>query len=63
MAELSKLVSNSRTTEQWTSLAGDFATATNAAANSTDTDPKLVRQHFRAIAERCETCHENVRTR
>ena len=63
LAELAKLVSNSRTTEQWASLAGEFAAATNAAANSTDSDPKLVRQHFRAIAERCEACHENVRTR
>jgi len=63
LAELGKLVSNSRTTEGWSSLAGDFTAAATAAATSNESDPKLVRQHFRAVAERCEACHEKSRTR
>ena len=63
LAELGKLVSNSRTTEGWSSLAGDFMTAATAAATSNETDPKLIRQHFRALAERCEACHDRSRTR
>jgi hypothetical protein len=63
LAELAKLVSNSRATDQWKSLSSDFAAAANTAASSTESDPKLVRQKFRAIAERCEACHENIRMR
>ncbi len=63
LAELGRLVSNSRATEGWSSLAGDFTSAATAAATSAETDPKAVRQHFRGIAERCEACHEKSRTR
>ncbi|HEY2414919.1 MAG TPA: hypothetical protein VGI40_21925 [Pirellulaceae bacterium] len=63
VAELGKLVSNQRTTPDWLSLAGDFCAAANAAANSTETDPKAVRQLIRGVAERCEACHEKSRTR
>jgi len=63
LAELGKLVSNSRTTEGWSSLAGDFTAAATAAATSNESDPKVVRQQFRNIAERCEACHEKSRTR
>ena len=61
LAELSRLVSNSRTTETWSGLAADFQKACEAAASSSETDPKVVRQLFRGIAERCEACHENSR--
>lgn len=63
LAELAKLVSNSRSTENWSSLAGDFVGATQAAANSAETNPQAVRQLFRGIAERCDGCHEKNRTR
>jgi cytochrome c556 len=63
VAELGKLVSNSRTTPEWLSLAGDFCAAANTAANSTESDPKAVRQLIRGVAERCEACHEKSRTR
>jgi len=63
LAELAKLVSNSRNTENWSSLAGDFVSATQAAANTTETSPQAVRQLFRGIAERCDGCHEKNRTR
>jgi len=63
LAELAKLVSNSRSTESWSSLAGDFVTATQAAANSSETNPQSVRQLFRGVAERCDACHEKSRTR
>jgi cytochrome c556 len=63
LAELSRLVSNSRNTDKWSSLAGDFSAATMTAATSTETDPKAVRQLFRKISQRCEACHENSRTR
>jgi hypothetical protein len=63
LAELAKLVSNSRSTDNWPSLAGDFVTATQAAANTTQTNPQSVRQLFRGIAERCDGCHEKNRTR
>jgi hypothetical protein len=63
IAELGKLLSNLRTTPEWTSLAGDFCAAANAAASSTETDAKTVRQLIRGVAERCETCHEKSRTR
>jgi len=63
LAELARLVSNSRNTPQWTALAGDFAKAAIDAATATETDPKAVRQLFRGVAQRCEACHENSRTR
>lgn len=63
LAELGKLVSNSRNTDQWSSLAGDFVGAATTAANSTESDSKVVRQQFRAVAERCDACHEKNRTR
>ncbi len=63
LAELGKLVSSSRNTDQWSSLAGDFVSAAEAAANSKESDPKVVRQQFRNVAERCEACHEKNRTR
>jgi hypothetical protein len=63
LAELSRLVSNSRNTERWSSLAGDFTSATTAAATTTESDPKAVRQLFRGISQKCEACHENSRTR
>jgi hypothetical protein len=62
LAELSRLVSNSRNTERWSSLAGDFGSAATAAATSTESDPKAVRQLFRGISQRCEACHEKSRT-
>jgi cytochrome c556 len=63
VAELGRLVSNSKTTSEWLALAGDFCAAANAAADSTESDPKAIRQLVRGIAERCETCHEKSRTR
>jgi hypothetical protein len=63
LAELGKLVSDARTTDGWASLAGDFAKAATAAAISTENDPKTVRELFRGVALRCETCHESNRTR
>jgi cytochrome c556 len=63
VAELGKLVSNQRTTPEWTSLAGDFCTAATATANSTENDSKAVRQLIRGMAARCEACHEKSRTR
>ncbi len=63
LAELGKLVSNSRNTDQWSSLADDFVSAATTAANSTESDSKVVRQQFRAVAERCEMCHDKNRTR
>jgi len=63
LAELAQLVSNSRNTEQWSSLAGDFASAATAVATSTETDPKAVRQVFRGVAQRCDGCHEKNRMR
>src|SRR5947209_5133863 len=58
LAELARLVSNSRSTEHWSVLAGDFVTATQAAANTTETNPQSVRQLYRGIAKRCDGCHE-----
>src|SRR5262245_17350063 len=49
LAELARLVSNSRSTEGWSSLAGDFASAATTAATTTETDPKAVRQLFRGV--------------
>lgn len=63
LAELARLVSNSRSTDNWSSLAGDFVSATQAAANTTESSPQSVRQLFRGIAERCDGCHEKNRTR
>jgi len=63
LAELSRLVSNSRTTETWSAMAGDFQKACESAANDSQTDAKAVRQLLRGIAERCEACHENSRQR
>jgi len=63
VAELGKLVSNQRTTPEWTSLAGDFCAAATTAANSSENDPKAVRQLIRGVAERCEACHEKSRMR
>jgi hypothetical protein len=63
LAELGRLVSNSRTSENWSGLAADFQKACQAAAISEETDSKAVRQLFRGIAERCEACHENSRQR
>jgi hypothetical protein len=63
LAELARLVSNSRTGETWSALASDFQRACEAAANTSVTDSKAVRQLFRGIAERCESCHENSRQR
>jgi hypothetical protein len=63
LAELSQVVSNSRTTEKWSGMAADFQKACETAASSSETDPKVVRQQFRGIAERCEACHENSRQR
>jgi hypothetical protein len=63
LAELGKLVSNSRTTYGWSSLADDFTKAATAAATAGESDPKMVREHFRGVAQRCEMCHEKNRTR
>jgi hypothetical protein len=63
LAELSRLVSNSRTGDKWSSLAGDFTKAAQRAATSTETDPKNVRQLFRGVSQQCETCHESSRAR
>src|SRR4051812_30326734 len=54
LAEFARLVSNSRSTENWSALAGDFVTATQAAANTPETNPQSVRQLYRGIAERCD---------
>jgi hypothetical protein len=61
LAELGKLVSNARSIDGWASLADDFAKAATAAATSTENDPKAVRELFRGVAQRCETCHESNR--
>jgi cytochrome c556 len=58
LAELGELVSNSRQTEPWRSLAGELVAAANAAAESAATDPPAVRQLLRGIAQKCEACHE-----
>jgi hypothetical protein len=63
LSELARLVSNARGTEKWAVLSADFAKACAAAASSTENDAKAVRPLFRAIAERCEACHENGRDR
>jgi hypothetical protein len=63
LAELGKLVSNSKNTDQWTSLAGEFARAATVATTCPENDAKAMRQHFRVIAESCEACHEKNRTR
>jgi hypothetical protein len=63
LAELSRLVSNSRNTEKWSSLAADFTTAATAAAQSTATDPQTVRQLLHGVSQRCEACHESSRAR
>ena len=68
LAELGKLVSNSKNTNQsntaqWTSLAGEFVRAATVATTCPENDSKAMRQHFRAIAESCEACHEKNRTR
>lgn len=63
LAELAGLVSSSRSTEKWATYADAFAAACQAAAASNEADTKTIRPLFRAIAERCEACHENARTR
>jgi cytochrome c556 len=63
LSELGKLVSNSRNADGWSSLAGEFVSAATAAADSTESDAKVVRQQLRTVAERCEACHEKSRTR
>lgn len=63
VAELGKLLANLRSTPEWSSLVGDFFAAAMMAADSTDNDPKLVRQHLRGISERCDACHEKSRSR
>jgi hypothetical protein len=63
LAELGKLVSNARNTDGWAPLAGDFTKAAMTAATATGSDPKTVREHFRGVAQRCESCHEKNRTR
>ena len=63
LAELAPLVSNSRTGDAWSALATDFQKACQLAATTPEADAKAIRQLFRGIAQRCETCHENNRTR
>jgi hypothetical protein len=63
LAELSNFVAGARKDAQWDTLADDFAKACTAAAVSAETDPKAVRQLLRGVAERCDACHENARTR
>lgn len=63
VAELGKLLTNLRTTPEWSSLATDFSAAALTAADSSENDPKLVRQHLRSISERCDACHEKSRSR
>jgi hypothetical protein len=58
LAELARLVSNSRTTGNWSSLASDFAAAAQRAATSPETDPQAVRKLLRGISEKCEACHD-----
>jgi cytochrome c556 len=62
LAELGGLVSNSRQSDEWLSLAGEFTKAASTAAASAETDPPTVRQLLRGISQRCEACHE-TRTR
>lgn len=61
LAELARVVSNSRTTQPWSALAADFQQACDTAAKSKEADPKALRQLFRGVAERCEACHEKSR--
>jgi hypothetical protein len=63
VAELGKLLTNLRTTPEWSSLAADFSNAAMTAAESSENDPKLVRQQLRGISERCDACHEKSRAR
>ena len=62
LSELAKLLTNARATPGWSNLAGDFSAAAVAAASSTESDSKAVRQLFRGISEKCEACHEKSRT-
>jgi hypothetical protein len=58
LAELGELVSNSRHTDQWRSLSGEFVKAASTAAASAETDPQAVRQLLRGVSQKCEACHE-----
>ena len=57
LAELARLVSNSRTTEGWAEMSDDLRQACLAAAHSPDDDKATIRSLLRAINERCEVCH------
>lgn len=63
LLELSRLLTTARKAEKWSGLAADFQQACQTAAQSTETDAKAIRPLFRGIAERCDACHENSRTR
>jgi hypothetical protein len=63
LADLGLLLSNSRSGTAWSSLADEFRSATLAAAKTHETDIKLVRPLFRAVAEQCENCHNKGRTK
>jgi hypothetical protein len=63
LAELGKLVSNSRTTPAWKTLGDDFVAASTKTADSPETDSQAVRQLIRGVSQRCEACHEKSRTR
>ncbi len=63
LAELGKLVSNSRTTPAWATLSEDFVGAASKTADSKETDSQAVRQLIRGVSQRCEACHEKSRTR
>ncbi|HZN34023.1 MAG TPA: hypothetical protein VFB80_09400 [Pirellulaceae bacterium] len=58
LAELGKLVSNSKMGEQWTTMAGGFSQAALTAANSSETDPQRFRSVLRGVSQRCDACHE-----
>lgn len=63
LAELAKLVSNSKSGDKWSSLSAEFTKATLAAATTAETDPKAVRQLLRGVSQQCEACHDSSRTR
>lgn len=58
LAELGGLVSNSRQTDEWHKLAGEFTAAAQTAAATKETDPQTVRQLLRGISQKCEACHK-----
>jgi hypothetical protein len=59
LAELARLMSNSRSADGWAEMSDDLRQACMAAAQSPADDKATLRQLLRDINERCETCHDN----